>query len=49
LLGASVEQLDKIYDHESEELEPWKDAPGEISKDDWRDYLGKREWVRYIR
>jgi len=32
-----------IYDRESEELEPWVDAPSEITKDDWRDYLGKRE------
>jgi hypothetical protein len=37
--------LNEIYEKEAEELEPWKDSPGEISRDDWRDFLGKREWV----
>lgn len=32
-----------IYEKEAEELEAWKDSPGEISKDDWRDFLGKKE------
>ncbi|KAK5276156.1 hypothetical protein LTR16_011640, partial [Cryomyces antarcticus] len=42
ILGASADQLNTIYDHESKELEQWHDAPGEISKDDWTDFLGKR-------
>ncbi|KAF2151393.1 hypothetical protein K461DRAFT_322645 [Myriangium duriaei CBS 260.36] len=46
ILGATHEQLNKIYDEESKSLEPWRDAPGEISKEDWRDFLGKREYQR---
>jgi hypothetical protein len=34
-----------VYDAESKTLEPWVDAPGEISTYDWRDYLGQREYV----
>lgn len=45
LLGGTAEHLNAIYDKESEELEPWHDSPGEVSKDDWRDFLGKRECV----
>lgn len=29
-----------IYDHDSKELEPWHDSPSEVSKYDWREYLG---------
>lgn len=43
MFGASAEQMNEIYDKESEQLEPWRDAPGEISRYDWRDFLGKRE------
>jgi hypothetical protein len=43
MLGGTAEHLNDIYEKEAEELEPWKDSPGEISKDDWRDFLGKRE------
>ncbi len=32
--------MNQIYEKEAEELEPWHDSPGEISKDDWRDFLG---------
>ncbi|KAF2730190.1 hypothetical protein EJ04DRAFT_527144 [Polyplosphaeria fusca] len=46
ILGATHEHLNDIYDKEASELEPWRDAPGEISKDDWRDFLGKREYQR---
>ena len=42
LLGASHEHLNDIYDHDSKELEHWRDSPGEVSKYDWRDYLGNR-------
>lgn len=38
--------LQEIYERESEGLEPWVDAPGEISKEDWREFLGKREYQR---
>ncbi|KAF2187804.1 hypothetical protein K469DRAFT_704760 [Zopfia rhizophila CBS 207.26] len=46
ILGGTREHLNDIYDKEAEELEPWHDSPGEISKDDWRDFLGKREYQR---
>ena len=48
ILGGTSEHLNDIYERESEDLEPWHDSPGEISKDDWRDFLGKRECVAYM-
>src|SRR6187402_3429446 len=46
LLGANAEQLQKIYDEESKELEEWKDSPAEISDADWRDFLGDKRYQR---
>ncbi|KAL1961795.1 hypothetical protein VTN77DRAFT_1045 [Rasamsonia byssochlamydoides] len=46
LLGADANDLNRIYEVKSKLLEPWTDAPGEISRWDWRDYLGKREYQR---
>ncbi|KAF2013102.1 hypothetical protein BU24DRAFT_349713 [Aaosphaeria arxii CBS 175.79] len=46
ILGATREHLIEIYEKEAEELEPWHDSPGEISQDDWRKFLGKREYQR---
>ena len=46
LLGAGAPHLEKIYEKETEELEKWHASPGEVSKHDWRDYLGKREYQR---
>jgi len=34
-----------IYEKESKDLEPWEDSPSEISRHDWRDYLGRREYA----
>lgn len=34
-----------MYEDESKAMEPWVDSPGEISLDDWRDFLGRREYV----
>ena len=45
ILGGTHEHLNEIYEKESEQLEPWRDSPGEISQDDWRDFLGKRQYV----
>jgi Questin oxidase-like len=45
LFGATAEHLNDVYEAESDELESWQDAPGEITLDDWRDFLGKREYV----
>ena len=49
ILGSEPEHLNEIYDHESEELEKWKDSPGEISTYDWRDYLGRHEYATSVR
>ncbi|WEW58586.1 hypothetical protein PRK78_004054 [Emydomyces testavorans] len=46
LFGGDSEHLNKLYESESKELEQWVDSPGEIGDDDWRDYLGKREYQR---
>jgi hypothetical protein len=43
LLGGQIDHLNDIYEHESKELEAWEDAPGEITQEDWREYLGKRQ------
>ncbi|KAK2624252.1 hypothetical protein QTJ16_006202 [Diplocarpon rosae] len=46
LLGANAEQLNKIYDKESKELEEWKDSPAEVTDKDWRDFLGDKRYQR---
>ncbi|KAI0205013.1 hypothetical protein F4808DRAFT_413007 [Astrocystis sublimbata] len=46
LLGASDKQLHEIYNVESEDLEPWQPSPAEVTKDDWRDFLGDRRYQR---
>ncbi|KAI9819484.1 MAG: hypothetical protein M1827_006932 [Pycnora praestabilis] len=46
ILGASTNHLDAIYERESHELETWHDSPGEISRHDWRDYLGDPRYQR---
>lgn len=46
LLGASDQQMHKIYDAEAKELEPWKPSPAEVTEDDWRGFLGERSYQR---
>ncbi|KAI0490079.1 cell cycle checkpoint protein RAD17 [Xylaria cf. heliscus] len=46
LLGASDTQLHKIYDVEAQDLEPWVPSPAEVTKDDWRTFLGDRRYQR---
>ena len=46
LLGASREHLTQVYEEEAKQLEPWRNSPGEVSKHDWRAYLGRREYQR---
>ncbi|KAJ5820263.1 hypothetical protein N7474_005854 [Penicillium riverlandense] len=46
LQGADADDLTRVYETESKLLDPWTDSPGEISSDDWRDYLGCREYQR---
>ncbi|KAI1081761.1 hypothetical protein F5B20DRAFT_535290 [Whalleya microplaca] len=46
LLGASDQQLHRIYDREAQELEPWKESPAEVTEGDWRDFLGDKRYQR---
>lgn len=46
LLGANHHQLNKIYEKEAEELEPWLDSPCELTQEDWKDYRGDRHYQR---
>lgn len=43
MLGTPAEDLTKLYESEEHDSEPWQDSPGEISKEDWREFLGKKE------
>jgi hypothetical protein len=45
-LGALTQQIYHLYDEEAKTLEPWKDSPHEISRDEWRDFLGARHFQR---
>lgn len=46
LLGATDKQLQELYEIETKELEPWTESPAEVTEDDWRDFLGNREYQR---
>jgi Questin oxidase-like len=48
LLGGDTDHLNAIYDDIAlrDNLEPWKDSPGEIAEHDYRDFLGKRDYQR---
>ncbi|PGH17222.1 hypothetical protein AJ80_04931 [Polytolypa hystricis UAMH7299] len=46
LLGGDSDHLNKLYEVESKDLEEWVDSPGEIPEEDWREYLGKKEYQR---
>lgn len=46
LLGASVPQLNDIYDREIRELEPWVPSPAEIGEDDWQELRGDGRYQR---
>ena len=45
LFGGDAEHLNRIWEEEVKELEHWVDSPGEISRDDWREFLGKKQLV----
>ncbi|OQO04346.1 hypothetical protein B0A48_10957 [Cryoendolithus antarcticus] len=45
ILGADADELNHVYEAESKHLEAWTDSPGEIARHDWRDFLGKREYI----
>ncbi|KAI4178890.1 MAG: hypothetical protein LQ348_005508 [Seirophora lacunosa] len=46
LFGSDSAHLNDIYEDEAKKLEPWRDSPGEVSKHDWRDYLGNPHYQR---
>ncbi|EKD16228.1 uncharacterized protein L3040_009532 [Drepanopeziza brunnea f. sp. 'multigermtubi'] len=46
LLGADADQLNNIYDGESERLEEWKNSPAEVTEKDWREFLGDKRYQR---
>ncbi|OOF96746.1 hypothetical protein ASPCADRAFT_206917 [Aspergillus carbonarius ITEM 5010] len=46
LQGADADDLNRVYEAESQLLEAWTDAPAEISIHDWRDFLACREYQR---
>ncbi|KAH8893740.1 hypothetical protein GQ53DRAFT_717354 [Thozetella sp. PMI_491] len=46
LLGATSQQLYRIYEEEDKVLDPWVESPSEILQEDWRDYLGDKHYQR---
>ncbi|KAM5355952.1 hypothetical protein ACJ41O_002598 [Fusarium nematophilum] len=46
LLGASVSQLNQIYDKQIVELEPWEPSPAEVGEDDWQELRGDKRYQR---
>ncbi|KAF2805946.1 uncharacterized protein BDZ99DRAFT_395001 [Mytilinidion resinicola] len=46
VLGGTKEHLNEVYDKEAGQLEPWVDSPGEVSGEDWREFLGARVYQR---
>lgn len=49
ILGANADQLHNVYDEESKGLEPWEDSPSEVSRSDWRSFLGDGRWMRFCK
>lgn len=45
MFGSDATHLSRLYEMEEKVLEPWRDSPEEIAVDDWREYLGKPEYV----
>ncbi|EHK17472.1 uncharacterized protein TRIVIDRAFT_57344 [Trichoderma virens Gv29-8] len=46
LLGANENQLHDIYNNEIKDLVPWEPSPSEVIDEDWRDFLGDKEYQR---
>ncbi|RWA11362.1 hypothetical protein EKO27_g3735 [Xylaria grammica] len=46
LLGASDTHLRSIYEEEAKVLDPWVPSPAEVTRDDWRSFLGDRRYQR---
>ncbi|KAL3440306.1 hypothetical protein BJX65DRAFT_316730 [Aspergillus insuetus] len=45
-LGAGPDDLRRFYEAESRGLEPWTDSPEDITRQSWRQHLGKKEYER---
>ncbi|KAJ1713255.1 hypothetical protein NYO67_4587 [Aspergillus flavus] len=46
LLGANPDDLGRLYVAESRGLEPLTDSPNDITRQNWRQHLGKKEYER---
>ena len=46
--GADADDLTRLYESESKLLDEWTDSPAEVTAEDWRDHLGRREYVMYF-
>ncbi|KAJ5930631.1 hypothetical protein N7466_006124, partial [Penicillium verhagenii] len=46
LQGADADDLSRIYESESKLLEAWQDSPAEVTDEDWRSHLGRREYEK---
>ncbi|KAJ5377712.1 uncharacterized protein N7496_005121 [Penicillium cataractarum] len=46
LHGADADDLTRLYESESKLLEEWDDSPAEVTDEDWRDHLGRREYQK---
>ncbi|KAJ5469576.1 hypothetical protein N7539_009194 [Penicillium diatomitis] len=46
LQGADADDLARLYESESKELEEWDDSPAEVTEDDWREFVGRREYQK---
>ncbi|KAJ5114886.1 hypothetical protein NUU61_000645 [Penicillium alfredii] len=46
LNGAGTDDLTRVYETESKLLDAWTDSPEEVTTQDWRDFLGRREYQR---
>ncbi|KAM3527601.1 hypothetical protein MY4038_006261 [Beauveria bassiana] len=46
ILGANENDLNTIYNEQIKDLEPWTPSPAEVIDEDWRDFLGNRNYQR---
>lgn len=46
LLGATEQQLHRLYEVESRGMAPWRDPPAEVTDRNWRDLLGQKEYQK---
>ncbi len=46
ILGANEDHLDTIYNEQIKTLDPWTPSPAEVIDEDYRDFLGDRNYQR---